>query len=220
MPKCSALLLGLICTASFSGLAHAQYKWLDANGRVGYGDMPPSANVTILQSPAGRPRPAASALSQEDPASELPYELRQAVDRSPVVLYSAPDCEPCDLARDHLKKRGVPFVEKTVSSARDVTAFRQLGFPVSAGIPVITAGSLQQIGYHGVRWDDLFDRAGYPRQSMLPSTYRSAAAESLAADSQEAVVQASGQDEPRGNVLSKARNSPYGKAAEQASIRF
>lgn len=55
------LLPWLLMALAAAPLAHAQYKWRDANGRMVYSDMPPPASVApsaVLQAPA-RPAPAA-----------------------------------------------------------------------------------------------------------------------------------------------------------------
>lgn len=50
----------LLVALAAAPLAHAQYKWKDANGRMVYSDMPPPTSVApsaVLQAPA-RPTPA------------------------------------------------------------------------------------------------------------------------------------------------------------------
>jgi hypothetical protein len=156
--------------------AHAQYKWIDADGRVNYGDRPPPPDSRrIVRAPTG-------AHSSEAPASgdhRLPYALRAAASRHPVVLYTTVDCEPCELGRNHLLKRGVPFVEKQVKSAADVKAFGVLKFE-SAQFPAIAVGSDRMVGYEATRWDRMLDAAAYPRSSMLPPNYLARTVEPLA----------------------------------------
>ncbi|MFK7963908.1 MAG: glutaredoxin family protein [Burkholderiaceae bacterium] len=217
MRKRSVLLLGLISTAVFAMTAHAQYKWVDANGRIGYGDLPPADNVKILQAPAGVSRPSAASQIASS-ANDLPRELRNVVRSAPVVLYTRSNCEPCDLARTHLRKRGIPFTEKVVATRRDVAAYRDLGFPEGTGVPTMTAGSAQQFGYHAVRWDEALTQIGYPRQSVLPSGYQMPAAESLVADARGDSVTAG--LPPRNNVLTQRRASPSSGQAPEASLRF
>ena len=59
-------------------------------------------------------------------AGALPYPLRQAVQRYPVTLYTSDKCNPCNSARELLQKRGVPFTEKTITTAEDGQAFAAL----------------------------------------------------------------------------------------------
>lgn len=220
MPKRPALLLSVICTALLASTASAQFKWVEPNGRIGYGDRLPDYQVKILKSPVG-PAARRASLSDDSNAaiSDLPHELRAIARRAPVTLYTSRVCDPCDLARDHLIKRGIPFAEKQVNSARDVAAFRELGFPTDSGLPVVTAGSSRQIGYHGTRWDDMLSKAGYPRKSALPAGFQRAQAEPLAAASQ-AIAAAANEFRPRANVLDRKRNAPTTRKVEEARLRF
>jgi len=132
-----ALAVAALAAAFAAPAAYAQYKWIDADGRVNYGDRPPpSDSRRVMRGPAG-------VHSSEAPAAgdhRLPYALRSATSRYPVVLYTAPDCAPCDLGRNHLAQRGVPYTEKLVQTAADVRAFNalQLG---STQFPVFTVGT-------------------------------------------------------------------------------
>ena len=157
--------------------AHAQYKWIGANGRVNYGDRPPPVdNRRLVRAPAG-------AHSSETPAAgdhRLPYALRSATVKYPVVLYTAPDCEPCELGREHLSQRGVPYTEKHVKSAADVRAFNALQFGASPQFPVLTVGTDRMVGFEATRWNGMLDAAAYPRSSMLPPNYLARTLDSMA----------------------------------------
>jgi len=162
-------LAGLVLAAALAvPAAHAQYKWIGADGRVNYGDRPPPVdNRRMVRAPAG-------AHSSETPAAgdhRLPYALRSATVKYPVVLYTAPDCEPCELGREHLSQRGVPYTEKHVKSAADVRAFNALRFGASPQFPVLTVGSDRMVGFEAARWNGMLDAAAYPRSSMLPPGY-------------------------------------------------
>jgi hypothetical protein len=96
-----AALLGAACAAS------AQlYRWTDETGRVFVTDtLPPASAQNVQKLPAAPASPAAA-----DTAS-LPYAVQLAAKDSPVTLYTAPECEPCGVARSLLNARGVPFRE-------------------------------------------------------------------------------------------------------------
>lgn len=166
-PSVAAFSVALAVAALAAPDAHAQYKWIGPDGRVNYGDQPPpSDSRRIVRAPAG-------AHSSEAPASgdhRLPYALRAATTRYPVVLYTTADCEPCELGRNHLMQRGVPFVEKQVKSAADVKAFGALKFE-STQFPALAVGADRMVGFEASRWDRMLDAAAYPRSSMLPSNY-------------------------------------------------
>jgi hypothetical protein len=70
------LLLTFLVVLAAAPLAHAQYKWRDANGRMVYSDMPPPASIAprdVLQSPA-RPTPANAPTGSGDPAKPGAFE--------------------------------------------------------------------------------------------------------------------------------------------------
>jgi hypothetical protein len=68
MKSRTLLLMALLLAAA--GASAQQYKWVDRNGRVQYGDTPPpGANATALRGPSARPsaRPAAEAPAETAP---------------------------------------------------------------------------------------------------------------------------------------------------------
>lgn len=164
-------LLAAALTAAFCLPVAAQYRWTDANGRVHYGDMPP-ADAKDVRSLSMRPAPAPA-----DASTTLPFELRRAVERAPVVLYTAPDCQPCVPAATLLRDRGVPFTERTVITNEDLQEFRR----ITGGLrlPHVTVGTLSQNGFSPETWNSLLDAAGYPKGSMLPRSYQWAAPQPL-----------------------------------------
>ena len=155
------LLLGLTAAAP----AAAQYKWVGPGGEVTYSDRPPPAG-----SDAVKVSPVASTAARRDDAS-LPAALREPASKHPVVLYTTADCAPCQMARAHLTRRGVPFSERTVSTAADAEALRRAGFQ-EVTMPGLGVGRDRTVGYESSAWDRLLDAAGYPQTSMLPASYR------------------------------------------------
>ena len=107
----------------------------------------------------------------------MPMELREATTRFPVTLFTGAKCEPCDAGRNLLNARGVPFNERTVSSAEDGEALRRLAGDNS--LPLLTLGSQQINGFSDVEWHQYLDAAGYPRSSRLPSGFRNSPATPL-----------------------------------------
>ncbi|MCZ8293024.1 MAG: glutaredoxin domain-containing protein [Hylemonella sp.] len=154
-------------------LASAQgiYRIVGPDGRVTFSDKPPakSEKATAL-SPGGRS-------SEGGGASELPFELREAMNRYPVTLYTGDNCEPCGAARSLLNRRGVPYTERTITTAQDIEALKRLG--MEATVPTATIGGQRLKGYSEGDWSDYLDAAGYPKSSRLPSGYRNAAASPL-----------------------------------------
>ncbi len=171
MKKLLTLAWLAVLTATVAGPAAAQYRWVDANGKVHYGDSPPRDAKDVRSLGKGSV-PAAA-----DASAGLPYELRRAVERAPVVLYSAPDCQPCVPAAAMLRERGVPFTERTVTSNEDLQEFRR----ITGGLrlPHVTVGTLSQNGFNPEIWHSMLDAAGYPKGSMLPRSYQWSAPQPL-----------------------------------------
>jgi glutaredoxin len=151
--------------------AAAQYKWIAPNGAVTYSDQPPppGTNGHVL---GAKP----SARGDE---GGVPAALRDATTKYPVVLYTTTDCAPCQQARSHLSKRGVPFSERTVSSSTDAEQFRKAGFAENS-FPAIAVGRERSVGFEVGDWNRLLDAAGYPKTSVLPPSFKHTPAKALA----------------------------------------
>jgi glutaredoxin len=150
--------------------AVAQYRWLDGDGRVNYGDQPPAdaRSLTRLD-----PRVQA----RDDGATALPFDLRRAMSQYPVTLYTAEDCPGCDAARVYLRRRGVPYQELVVETAEEAAEMkRRVG---TDAVPVMALGRAPTIGFNEPLWSKALDAATYPQQSQLPLTYRAAAPQPL-----------------------------------------
>jgi glutaredoxin len=172
-PKRASALFAFLLAAALTAPAVAQYRWLDASGKVHYGDSPPrdARDVRPLSLRAG---PASTG---GEATTSLPYEVRRASERAPVVLYTSPECQPCASAAALLRERGVPFSERTVSSPDDLQELRR----ISGGLrlPYLTVGGQAQSGFEPDSWQALLDAAGYPKGSMLPRSYQWSAAQPL-----------------------------------------
>ncbi|MCZ8251394.1 MAG: glutaredoxin family protein [Hylemonella sp.] len=173
-PHRTALLAVAATLALLPALVPAQaiYRIVGPDGRVTFSDKPPTASekATAL-SASGRSAQAAG-------AAELPFELREAMNRYPVTLYTGDNCEPCNAARNLLTRRGVPYTERTITTAQDIDALKRLG--MEATVPSATIGGQRLKGYAEGEWEDYLNAAGYPTSSRLPSTYRNAPASPLA----------------------------------------
>jgi glutaredoxin len=164
------LLLLAALPAHFPAAAQV-YKWTDAQGTVHYGDTPP-------------PQRAASRLatpsSGEGQAAALPYELARAVKASPVTLYTTAlsACAACDQGRALLRARGIPFAEKTVTTAEDQQQLQRIGGKDE--LPLLVVGSRHVTGFAAEAWNEALDSASYPRKTMLPPGYQTGTAEAAA----------------------------------------
>lgn len=161
--RCMLRPAALACAALMASLpAWALYKVVGPDGKVTYTDRPPTSD-------AGKAVPLGSSNTSGPAAASLPYALRNAVSRFPVVLYTISDCDPCDRGRDLLRSRGVPFQERIASSDADKAAWQSK--LSSSQAPVLSVGGQMLRGLSVDQWHAYLDVAGYPRESQLPANY-------------------------------------------------
>lgn len=158
-------------------MAQSVYRQVDKNGKVTFSDRAPAASTEPASGATGSPTSPAN-------TGGLPYELRQVVQRYPVMLYTRDDCSPCAMARTMLVTRGVPFDERSVKSNEDIEAFQRLSSQRT--MPLLTIGAQQLNGFSDTEWSQYLDAAGYPKSNNLPAGYRNGLARPLTAQ-QEAV---------------------------------
>ena len=148
------------------GLVHAQtiYRIVGSDGKVTFSDKQPADTSKATATTAGgKPLGAGG-------DAVLPFELRQAVARYPVTLYSGAGCAPCDSGRTLLQSRGIPFVEYTVSSAEDREALQRLSG--ANNLPFLTVGGQKIKGFSDAEWSQFLTAANYPPSTVLPANYR------------------------------------------------
>lgn len=147
-----------------AGSASAQmYKWVDAAGKTHFTDTPPpsSARTAPIKGGAATAGPSTAG---------LPYALANAVRNFPVTLYTTASCGPCDAGRSFLRTRGIPFSEKTVTTAGDTERVKAAGG--DGMLPLLVVGSSKSNGFEQVGWGTMLDLAQYPATKMLPSSYQ------------------------------------------------
>jgi glutaredoxin len=148
------------------------YRTVAPDGRVTFSDTPPTTPGKVTPvTPGSRDTDAQG--------TGLPYELRQIVGKYPVTLYTSAACAPCDDGRNLLRKRGVPFSEKTITTSEDAESLKNLSN--SAALPILTVGALQLKGFSSQEWTQYLDAAAYPERSKLAPGYRHPAATPLVA---------------------------------------
>ena len=157
---CAGLLIGL--AVLFPGNVQAQlYKWVGADGKVTYSDTPPPANAKQLSTKAN--------IAGGTNSTPLPFELAAAVAKNPVTLYTFADCAPCNEGRALLKKRGVPFAEKTIKTKEDSEKLKQVSGQEQ--LPMLIISSSKFTGFNDQQWQEALNQAGYPETSRLPKDY-------------------------------------------------
>lgn len=200
-------LVGLMCLVS---LAQAQtvYRIVGADGRVTFSDKPP-----ISSNDQAKVATTSAATTGGTAGAALPFELRQVVAKYPVTLYSAPECGPCATGRALLSGRGVPFTERTVTTADDVASLQRLTGENS--LPILSVGGQRIKGFSDAEWGQTLDAAGYPRSSMLPAGYRNAPASPLVAVQAPATAKVEDKPEVRPTPVSPSAPGPSNPAGIQ-----
>lgn len=153
--------LALLTAAGMSG-AQGVYKIVGPDGKVTFSDKPPAAGQAAATGSGNS--------ASNNAGGDLPFELRQVTSKYPVTLYTSAQCAPCDAGRTLLKSRGVPFSEKTISTPEDSEALQRLAG--EASLPFATIGGQKLKGLSEVEWTQYLDAAGYPKNPMLPKSYR------------------------------------------------
>ena len=164
------------CVLFFGALpasnAQPVYRIVGPDGKVTFSDKPPTETNAKVTTATGS---SAGGVA----TSDLPFELRQVAQKYPVTLYTGDKCGPCQSARAMLITRGIPFSEKTVTTAEDSQALQRLSG--ENALPFATIGGQQLKGFSDAEWTQFLNAAGYPASSTLPSTYRQAPATPLVA---------------------------------------
>lgn len=153
-----ALLLTLMLCAASSSMAQL-YKTIGPDGKVTYSDTPPPVGKAERKTIGGNGATEAN----------IPYELALASRNHPVTFYSMEKCPVCDEARSLLRKRGIPYSEKTVASAEDQLKLRDIAGGID--LPVLMVGREKKQGFEPGAWQAALTAAGYPTSNKLPPNY-------------------------------------------------
>jgi len=93
--------------------------------------------------------------------------VEAAAKSNPVTLYVVPECDACDLVRNRLKARELPYTEKDVQD--DPVSQEELK-AASGGltVPALVVGGEVVRGYSSDAVDSALDAAGYPPATPAP----------------------------------------------------
>lgn len=198
------LLLSLLASAG----AHAQlYKSVGPDGKVSYGDKPPTSAARVEEKAVGNGSTA---------TTTFPFELGEAARKHPVTLYTAANCGACDDGRKALKARGIPFAERTVETNADIDQLKQAGG--GKELPFLVVGNQRQTGYESETWSRTLTIAGYPSNSHLPRTYRYPPAQSAAPQAAKAAKSAD--ESSRDDVAQRTTEPPPAAGNAPPGFRF
>jgi glutaredoxin len=152
------------CLLAATSASAQQYRWVDEKGRVHYTDTPPPPSAKSAQK---------KNLKGNELGQQPSYELTQAIQKAPVTLYTFTECkDPCQMARDVLNKRGVPFREKLVANQQMLDELKQ----VSGGlnVPVLVVGTQVEKNASPDAFNQALDIAGYPKVGAVRPTNQKA----------------------------------------------
>lgn len=142
----------LALCASFSSLAVTVVTCKDKDGNEFFSDRCPAGTLKVQEKHLrGGPRRTGA------------EQLAEVARKSPVVLFTVPACDACDLVRNQLKKRGIPYDEKDVGeNVENQAALREMTSGTT--VPTVAVGSRTLTGYSRAALDLALDEAGYPVQ--------------------------------------------------------
>ena len=158
------LLLVSVLILNCPGLLAAEtWRWEDSDGKIYYSDTPPPADARNAE--------RADIVDNGALSESLPYELQQAVDEFPVILYiTSTDCgEPCDIAQNYLIDRGIPHTLLDATKREVQEALNALP-EGRLEVPVAQIGDAVLWGFQEQEWSAALDEAGYPEEAMISVT--------------------------------------------------
>lgn len=155
---------GAALLAAWAGNAIAQqvYKWKDERGVTHYSDTPPPARQ--------QKQVVVKSFDGSGGSVDMPFALARAVRSAPVTIYTTAGCAACDAARAALVARGVPYSEKTVTTAADSEQLRQAGG--SNQLPFIVVGQTRLAGFESEALTAALNAAAYPKQRVVGPQFR------------------------------------------------
>jgi glutaredoxin len=157
-----AVILGALAFSCTIAAAQT-WRWIDpATGRVVYSDIRPAGKVKDLV------RIGSGGAQNTGDDANLSFAARQAAQKYPVTLYSGPECQPCNDARQLLSKRGVPFTEKSVQTDTEKTELKNL--VGDDFVPTLRVGVQRVRGFEAGAYNNLLDLAGYPKAETKAPT--------------------------------------------------
>ena len=157
LPRIVRALALAAAAASLSAAAQSTlYRWVDQDGKVHFTDTPPPSDAKS----ATQKRYGSAADEQV-----LPFTTQTAMKKNPVMLWVAPNCEPCNQGRTLLSNRGIPFSERDVqANVETQQAFKAVSGDLN--VPVLDVGGNMIKGFEEGQWSSALDAAGYPRERL------------------------------------------------------
>lgn len=152
--------LGMCLFASGANAEAEIYRWIDpVTGQTRYSDLPPPGNVKgVVRT---KPRNTRQEREEREAEQQLSYAMSEASRKYPVVLYTTPDSDFSNQARNLLNKRGIPFRENEIRTEDDLTAMKNLTGDTT--LPTLYVGRQSVRGFESDAYNKALDLAGYPK---------------------------------------------------------
>lgn len=145
---CAAMAATLLAAGPAAG-EDKLYKWVDEDGNVTYQDRPPPDELGQVQ-----------AFDQSLEESDSPGRGAALPDVD-LTLYSIEVCDACDLVRNLLNERGLPFTEKNADNDVEVQEeLKEVSGVLS--VPVLAIGDEALTGFNRELILRVLKDAGFP----------------------------------------------------------
>jgi len=146
------LLLALLASGA---QAQQIYRWVDANGRVQYGERAPAGAKarTIESRVSSYSGPAivrGTAPASRSAAAGAPPEIK---------MYATAWCTYCKRAREYFARKGLRYTELDIEQSAQARAeYDRLG---ARGVPVILVGAQRMTGFSEGSMDQMLKSVGF-----------------------------------------------------------
>jgi len=152
----STLIVAAMLTVSYASSAPAitLYKWVDEEGNISYQDQPPEK---------GQKYEERSFSSEGTRTGDTNNEIARsrAIQENPVTLYTAENCDSCDLVGKILDSNNIPFEKIPVDNAPD--AQKVLSELIgSIRVPTLIIGEKVINVSNRAAIEDALRKSGYP----------------------------------------------------------
>lgn len=144
---CSACLLALFLAPAQAAVTVVEC--VDAAGNSSFRDKCPPGTTK-----KGEKR--LRGVSSDDAPS-----VEEIAEENPITLYTVPDCDACDLVRNVLSSRGLPFTEKDVQDNAEMQEELK-GVTGGLTVPAMVVGENVSTGYSRSAIETALRSAGYP----------------------------------------------------------
>ena len=140
---------------STTSLAVKLYKWVDDEGNISYQDTAPPAGQKYEEK-------SFSDEGARTGSTNAEVALSRAIQENPVVLYTANNCDSCDLVSGILESYFIPY--ETVGIDTDSAAQQELIELIgSIRVPTLTIGDEVLNGSNRAMIENALTRNGYPK---------------------------------------------------------